>query len=79
MELKISLEELKDLSKICVPKSSIYINIEISESAAEYCRKALEGQYKFQTELLQQPLKLENDTLYKKLCKEVNKNETKRK
>ncbi len=79
MKLKVSLEELRDLSKICVPKSSVYINIEISESAAEYCRKALEGQYKFQKELLQQPLKLENDTLYKKLRKEVKKNANKRK
>ena len=69
MKLKLNLEELASLSKICVPKSSIHINIEISESAFEYCKKAIEGQYKFQKELLREPLKIENDTLYKKLCK----------
>ena len=69
MELKLNLEELEYLAKICVPRSSIYLNIELSESAVEYCKKAIEGQYKFQKELMHQPLKLENDTLYKKLKK----------
>ena len=69
MRLKVNLKELASLSKMCVAKGSIYINIEISESVSEYLRKAIEGQYKFQKEFLQQPLKLENDTLYKKLCK----------
>ena len=41
----------------------IYITIEISKSATEYCKKVIEGQYKFQKELLRTPVKLEDADL----------------
>ena len=67
MELKLTLDELMRLKRLGVPNDSICLKVEISESAMAFCKARIESDYKFEEELKKVILKIENDTLYKKL------------
>ena len=68
MELNLTFDEVEQLKRISLLDIGVYFKIEISKPAVEYCKKAIEIEHKFQEGLLHEPLKLENCTLYKKLC-----------
>jgi len=73
MELTLSTKEIEQLKKIDFLGRGVFIKVEIDKPVIEFLKKVIEVDYKFQEALSHEPSKIEDDTLYNKLCESINK------